>query len=342
MNSTRTSGLRLSSLLVLLASGPLIAVPTVRETAGKFGDCKLLSTPSGMRVFVTAGGDLHSKSFLADEPLAGFTPAIKASWLAVTTTPDRTQSIALVASFADRRARVYRISPDGTAELAAVLAGVDEKLRIDPTLLRRGDRYFATLTEIDGMVNNQYPLKGGVYTVRLYTSPDLIHWTKGPAVLSMRANLEDGSLFGDEAAGRLYYFCENEPYDKGPSSIILVRSDDEGRTWTEPITVFEDGSDNEPATAWIENGELRFFFSSDRRQPGKSYDGGDAYYARFRLSDYRLLGEQHLAEARSGLLLYSGALNGSDAFLVGLRNFSRDSSLVEARVSLPAASASGR
>src|SRR5690606_24231471 len=136
--------------------------------------------------------------------------------------------------------------------------------------------YFATWTEIEGAINSQYPKGGGHYTVRLYVSPDLIHWTRRSVVLSARANLEAGSLFADPRTGYLYYLCEYEAHDKGPSRLVVCRSDDEGRSWSEPITLVGDGADNEPAAAWIDGDELRILYSSDRRNPGKSYDGGDA------------------------------------------------------------------
>lgn len=302
----------------------------LQERPGKFGDCKLLvQSQNYIQLFTTTEGELKIRPFLSALPLESAMPVIKANWLAVQRGRQPGNSLVLVASQSDRRMRLYEINADKTAHELAIITEDDGKLRIDPTLLQVNGKYYATVTEINGAVNNSYPGANGMYTVRLYTSEDLTYWTKRAVIVKAQFNIEDGSTICDNDTGFLYYIFEREILDRGPSSICITRSKDKGNTWSEPVALIHDNSDNEPAAVAINNGILTVLFSSDCENPGLSYDGGKAFIASFDLKSCQLLSRSVLSDAGDSLLLLNTAYVGDRLALVGIRSYSHEPKLAE-------------
>lgn len=151
-------------------------------------------------------------------------------------------------------------------------------LAIDPVLLRDQDTWYLMHTLIEGTINNPDPKgENGTYTVRLYRSGDLTKWEYVTDVISRRQNLEDGDLRCVD--GTFYYFFEMEQYDKGPSAICVMESEDQGKTWSEPRELLLAVADNEMASCEKTEDGWRLYVSSDYDCVGESYQGARVYYA---------------------------------------------------------------
>ena len=151
-------------------------------------------------------------------------------------------------------------------------------LSIDPILFKKGDTWFLTHTWIEGTVNNPSPEgENGTYTVKLYRSEDLEEWEYVTDIISRKQNLEDGDI---RCAGdTLYYFFEMEQYDKGPSAVCVMTSEDNGETWNGPKELLPATADNEMAGCEPSDTGWRLYVSSDRSCVGESYQGASVYYA---------------------------------------------------------------
>ena len=102
-----------------------------------------------------------------------------------------------------------------------------DNLLIDPTISRINERYYATVTEIKGAVNNSNPdVANGEYWIHLYVSDDLITWSQISDIEHMNNNLEDVDFI--EMDGNLYAIYEKEELDKGNSAILMKSSGDYG------------------------------------------------------------------------------------------------------------------
>lgn len=96
-------------------------------------------------------------------------------------------------------------------------------------------------------------------------------------ILSRGQNLEDGDLRC--ADGVLYYFFEMEQYDKGPSAICAMISEDGGENWDGPVELLPAIADNEMASCEPTKEGWRLYVSSDYACVGESYQGASVYYA---------------------------------------------------------------
>ena len=153
-------------------------------------------------------------------------------------------------------------------------------LAIDPTICKVGDTYLVTHTTIEGTINNPTPDgDNGIYTLQLYASDDLETFEHRTTIISEKHDIEDIDMMYHE--GILYCIYEKENYDKGPSKICMRMSTDEGITWSEEQILVENGGDNEPSCMIREYDGWRLFYSSDKEQPGISYNGAFAYSAYF-------------------------------------------------------------
>ena len=133
-------------------------------------------------------------------------------------------------------------------------------------------------TLIEGTINNPDPQgENGTYTVKLYRSEDLETWEYVTDIISRKQNVEDGDLRC--VNGTLYYFFELEQYDKGPSAICVMRSEDDGETWSGPQELLPAAADNEMASCEPTKDGWRLYVSSDYACVGESYQGASVYYA---------------------------------------------------------------
>lgn len=153
-----------------------------------------------------------------------------------------------------------------------------DTLAIDPILLTDGDAWYLTHTLIEGTINNPDPDgENGTYTVRLYRSENLEDWEYVTDIISRKNNLEDGDIRCVD--GTLCYFFEMEQYDKGPSAICVMSSEDGGETWSEPQELLPAAADNEMASCEPTEDGWRLYVSSDYACVGESYQGASVYYA---------------------------------------------------------------
>ncbi len=153
-----------------------------------------------------------------------------------------------------------------------------DTLAIDPILIREGDTWFLTHTWIEGTVNNPDPQgDNGTYTVKLYRSEDLENWEYVTDIISRKQNLEDGDIRCVNDV--MYYFFEMEQYDKGPSAICVMTSEDKGESWKGPVELLPPVADNEMASCEPAEDGWRLYISSDYSCVGESYQGASVYYA---------------------------------------------------------------
>ncbi len=172
---------------------------------------------------------------------------------------------------------ILRLADEGEL-LEDRLAVKTDTLAIDPILIRKGDVWFLTHTCIEGTINNPDPQgENGIYTVKLYRSEDLEQWDHVTDIISRKQNVEDGDLRCVD--GTLYYFFELEQYDKGPSAICVMSSEDDGSTWSEPLELLPAAADNEMASCEPTEEGWRLYVSSDYACVGESYQGASVYYA---------------------------------------------------------------
>ena len=161
-----------------------------------------------------------------------------------------------------------------------------ELLAIDPTICKVGDTYLVTHTTIEGTINNPDPNgDNGIYSLELYASKDLENWGHRATITSQKQDIEDIDMLLDnkqiDGSRRLYCIYEKENYDKGPSVICMKYSTDEGATWSEEAILIENGGDNEFSCILPEYDGWRLYYSSDKENPGASYNGASAYSSFF-------------------------------------------------------------
>lgn len=181
---------------------------------------------------------------------------------------------------------------DSQSVIKTTLIKKDDNLRIDPTISKLDDTYFITATKILGTVNNaDKNAENGIYTVELYMSKDLNNWEKVTDILSIQENIEDVDILTND--NRMYLTYEQEAYDKGPSSINVIYSDDKGMNWSKPISLVDRVADNEPASFIKSENNYILMYSSDEDNIGASYEGAKAYVnlydKNFELVDHTLL-----------------------------------------------------
>jgi hypothetical protein len=153
-------------------------------------------------------------------------------------------------------------------------------LAIDPTICKAGDTYLVTHTTIEGTINNPDPNgDNGIYSLELYASKDLKNWEHRTTITSQKQDIEDIDMLYDE--NTLYCIYEKENYDKGPSKICMRYSEDAGKSWSEEKILIDNGGDNEFSCVLPEYDGWRLYYSSDKENPGASYNGASAYSAFF-------------------------------------------------------------
>lgn len=255
----------------------LIAEDFHFESYGHFGDGKFVTEGQSARYLTTIDSELRILKGARLEPTG-----ISSDWLAAVAGVEPTAYV-LTSSFANRQLRMYLVDLSSGDSTLLSTVGDKSTLKIDPTLVKVKGRWFVTYASIEGAVNNGEPaIENGLYQVHLLVSDDLISWRDAGVVLKEKSNLEDPRLFYDETSGTLYLLVEVEKLNLGPSNIRLLVSVNEGKTWNNHIVV-DDGNDNEPAGLLKQGQDITVFFSSDRLNPGASYDGAQGYKRSFSL-----------------------------------------------------------
>lgn len=152
-------------------------------------------------------------------------------------------------------------------------------LQIDPTIIKKQDCYYITVTQIQGNVNNADPkVQNGKYSILCYQSEDLINWRRMGTPASSYNNLEDVDFFYKD--DKMYLIFEKEKLDKGPSSICMSESSDSGRTWSQTKDILRADCDHEPACITNISGQgFRLYYSCDKDDIGSSYMGAKIYCA---------------------------------------------------------------
>ena len=204
-----------------------------------------------------------------------------------------------------------------------------ELLAIDPTICKVGCTYLVTHTTIEGTINNPDP-KGdnGVYSLELYASEDLKNWEHRATITSQKHDIEDIDMLYDEET--LYCIYEKENYDKGPSKICMRYSEDIGASWSEEIVLIENGGDNEFSCILPEYDGWRLYYSSDKENPGASYNGASAYSAFFDADFAHIseLDEKVGMKDNLSIRLYEAKKNEDCLYLMYAHNYMTDKDFV--------------
>ena len=93
--------------------------------------------------------------------------------------------------------------------------------------------------------------------------------------------LQNGDILSVFYAGYDHISYPNDEYPKG-GRICLTRSSDEGRTWSEPVAIYDDERDNrDPHIAQLSNGTvICSFFSLQRSDNAQGYECSNAQLIR--------------------------------------------------------------
>lgn len=283
-----------------------------RNADAKFlGDQIITSVDEGIRIL-----DLEGRT------VAGY-DGLSASWLYVA----EEDSVVAYSNHANET-HILCIARDNWSDFSDRTVLTTDTLAIDPILVKAGDEWLLTHTTIEGTVNNPDPEgDNGVYTVKLYRSPDLEQWEYVTDIISRRQNLEDGDIRYED--GILYYFFEMEDYDKGPSRICVMSSEDGGETWGDMKELLPAVADNEMASCEPTDTGWRLYVSSDYACVGESYQGAAVYYADYTpdfepVRTYRL---SAMPDNEAVRLYEAKEINGQLSFLFA-RNFLTDCDLL--------------
>ena len=204
-----------------------------------------------------------------------------------------------------------------------------ELLAIDPTICKAGETYFVTHTTIEGTINNPDPNgDNGIYSLKLFASEDLVNWEHRTTIISEKHDIEDIDMI--YYGNRLYCIYEKENYDKGPSKICMKSSEDAGITWSGEKVLIDNGGDNEFSCILEEYDGWRIYYSSDKENPGESYNGAAAYSAFFdadfvHLSEYD---EKVNMKDNMGIRLYEVKELNDRLYLMFAHNYMTDKDFV--------------
>lgn len=322
-SNMKRSGIFLASLLALgsLLSGcrhtnfsfpensPSVSRTLFQLEAGLTGDSKLYLD----KIAATVGG--HLAFYDKTGKLLQDYPEIFANWIYAV--PDYG---IIVAANANNEIRIIQLSDDLSVVKDSLIRS-SQSLMIDPTLLHTDDGWYLTFTEIEGTVNNADPhAQNGFYSIHCFKSSDLLNWTQLPDIVSGQNNLEDGDML--ERDNILYYFFEREVYDKGPSSLHVISSTDNGNSWGNEKELISANADNELAAVFPQKEGWQLYYSSDKQNPGESYDGASCYLAQFNTAFTNKTDEilMDLGED-SGILLYDISIQENQILFLYVKNY---------------------
>ena len=254
---------------------------------------------------------------------------LKASW--IYTYPEEGL---VVYSNHDKETHLLRLDEDMEMVSDEVIL-ISELLAIDPTICKVGDTYLVTHTTIEGTINNPTPDgENGVYTLELYVSKDLESWEHRTTITSQKYDIEDIDMLYED--NTLYCIYEKEDYDKGSSKICMKSSQDAGFTWSGENVLIENGGDNEPSCIIKEKDGYRLYYSSDKENPGQSYNGASAYSAFFDMNFKYQAARDKKVDMRDnyGVRLYEVKKIEDKLYLMFAHNYMTDKDFVLRKVEI--------
>jgi len=131
-------------------------------------------------------------------------------------------------------------------------------------------------------------------------SADLLNWTDSKKVLAEHASVP-GAIYKD---GVIYIYFVDVTEDGQPEQIDLIRSTDNGQTWTPKTVVTFEGIDNkvpvDPAPFLLEDGRIRMYYFdiNVRETPGEI----NKIYSAISSDGLRFVQEEGVRFAKQGIL----------------------------------------
>jgi len=326
----RAAGLFLIALLVFLGTGCSSVrndgFPDMTIEGYHSGDCKFAFNG---QIIGNRDGQLTLMNPWTQEVTA--VPGVQSNWSDVLSAE---RIVVYSGGLENKTTGIVKFDYFNTVVYNRVIMTAGDDLRIDPTITKIGSTYYMTSTLIRGNVNESDPnIENGFYTIELYTSEDLEHWTHVSDIASAQNNLEDVDVTADGNLIRVTY--EQETRDKAPSTVLQVSSTDGGKTWGGQTTLLPEDGDNEPAS-FVRDGDFYYlFYSSDILNPGSSYSGASAYVAKYD-SSFNLISTNQLAtDPSSNLLLYQAEMKGNKVQLLFASDYLGNNNLNIQTVSMP-------
>lgn len=158
----------------------------------------------------------------------------------------------------------------------------DTKLNIDPTITKYNDKYYITITNIIGNVNNSdVEAENGLYTVRLFELTKDYQFNLITDIVSYKNNIEDVDFLKLENSFALVF--EKEVFDKKNSSVNIIFSQglDGVDKWSNEKELLAADCDHEPAVFIPTKTGYSLYYSCDKDNVGLSYSGGKLYISSY-------------------------------------------------------------
>lgn len=250
---------------------------------------------------------------------------IKLNWLSV----EDTDNIIIYAN-SNKEVGILKLDDSLNIILNEIIMRND-KMTIDPTILKINDTYFITVTTINGTINNSNPDKdNGIYSVDLYKSKDLLNWTHIDTIIRDNHNIED--LAAMNVNGTYYIFFEREVVDKGNSSLEVIFSNNKGTKWSSPKILCKAEADNELGNIIFYKNKFILYYSSDYLNKGTSYEGASIFVKYFD-KNFENVSSPKVYKEFSSTLLFDVLKSDDSLYFVYNEHYMTQSNMVLAQIS---------
>lgn len=250
---------------------------------------------------------------------------IKLNWLSV----EDTDNIIIYAN-SNKEVGILKLDDSLNIILNEIIMRND-KMTIDPTILKINDTYFITVTTINGTINNSNPDKdNGIYSVDLYKSKDLLNWTHIDTIIRDNHNIED--LAAMNVNGTYYIFFEREIVDKGNSSLEVIFSNNKGTKWSSPKILCKAEADNELGNIIFYKNKFILYYSSDYLNKGTSYEGASIFVKYFD-KNFENVSSPKVYKEFSSTLLFDVLKSDDSLYFVYNEHYMTQSNMVLAQIS---------
>lgn len=250
---------------------------------------------------------------------------IKLNWLSV----EDTDNIIIYAN-SNKEVGILKLDDSLNIILNEIIMRND-KMTIDPTILKINDTYFITVTTINGTINNSNPDKdNGIYSVDLYKSKDLLNWTHIDTIIRDNHNIED--LAAMNVNGTYYIFFEREIVDKGNSSLEVIFSNNKGTKWSSPKILCKAEADNELGNIIFYKNKFILYYSSDYLNKGTSYEGASIFVKYFD-KNFENASSPKVYKEFSSTLLFDVLKSDDSLYFVYNEHYMTQSNMVLAQIS---------